>query len=144
MKPQNYDNHERLIPAFHFVLVPLSFLSLAFAVVYPFLSGWSAAAWIPSLLFVLLSAMIVMAVFFSRRFACKVQDRAIRAEENLRHFILTGKRFDSRLTLGQIIALRFAADTEFVSLCKKAADEAMSPVEIKRAITSWNADYDRV
>ncbi|RXZ81004.1 hypothetical protein EBB07_16340 [Paenibacillaceae bacterium] len=143
MKSQHYGNHVRLIPAFHLILVPLSFLSLVVAIVYAFLPDRSATSWVPSLLFVFLCLMIVMAIFFSRRFACKVQDRAIRAEENLRHFVLTGKRLDSRLTLNQIIALRFASDDEFISLCEKAANEAISPEEIKRAINNWNADYDR-
>jgi hypothetical protein len=52
-------------------------------------------------------------------FALRAQDRAIRAEENLRHFILTGKPFDSRLRMSQIIALRFAPDDEFPGWQKK-------------------------
>ncbi len=47
----------------------------------------------------------------------------IRAEENFRHFILTGKPLDSRLDMKQIIALRFAEDDEFPELCQKALSE---------------------
>jgi len=36
---------------------------------------------------------------FTRNLAMGVQDRAIRAEENLRHFTLTGKLLDPRLTI---------------------------------------------
>ena len=42
--------------------------------------------------------------WFARVFALKAQDRAIRAEENFRHYILTGKPLPSQLRLGQIIA----------------------------------------
>ena len=52
-------------------------------------------------------------------FAVGAQDRAIRAEENLRHFALTGKLLDKRLRKSQVIALRFADDDEFVLLQKK-------------------------
>jgi hypothetical protein len=81
--------------------------------------------------------------WYARAFAIAAQDRAIRAEENLRHFALTGKLLDSRLTMSQVIALRFAADTEFLLLAEKAANENMKPSEIKKAIVNWRADYHR-
>jgi len=82
--------------------------------------------------------------WFTRSFALKAQDRAIRAEENLRHFILTNKPLPSTLRLSQIIALRFASDDEFVELAAKAAAEKMRAKEIKQAIVKWKADYNRV
>jgi hypothetical protein len=48
------------------------------------------------------------------------------------------------LHIAQIIALRFADDNEFVELAKKAADENLSPKQIKEAITKWKADHHRV
>ena len=82
--------------------------------------------------------------FFARGFALKAQDRAIRAEENFRHFILTGKPLDNRLRMGQIIALRFAGDAEFPSLAQKAAAENIKGDDIKKAIQTWRADNHRV
>jgi hypothetical protein len=82
--------------------------------------------------------------WYSRAFATKVQDRAIRAEENLRHFALTGKLFDPRLTMGQIVALRFAADEEFLALAKRAVEEKLSKEDIKKSIKNWRADHNRV
>ena len=82
--------------------------------------------------------------FAARSFGTRAQDRAIRAEENLRHFVLTGKLLDSRLKIHQITALRFASDEEFVSLAKKAADDEMKPEDIKKSINNWRADWDRV
>ena len=69
---------------------------------------------------------------------------AIRAEENLRHFALTGKLLDSRLTIKQIIGLRFASDAEFVELARKAAYEGLSQDAIKRAVKNWRADHNRL
>ena len=76
-------------------------------------------------------------------FALRAQDRAIRAEENFRHFILTGKPLPAELKLGQIIALRFAADEEFVGLVGKAIAEKLSVNDIKKAIQQWRADHHR-
>jgi len=96
---------------------------------------------------VLIFALCIVSIFFyiyTRAFSLKAQDRAIRAEENFRHFALTGKPLDSRLRIGQIIALRFADDSEFVSLAQRAANENMKADDIKKAIQSWRADHYRV
>lgn len=81
--------------------------------------------------------------WYSRAFATTVQDRAIRAEENLRHFAMTGKLFDPRLTMGQIVALRFAPDEEFLALAKRAVEEKLSREDIKKSIKTWRADNYR-
>ena len=83
-------------------------------------------------------------LFRSRGFALKAQDRAIRAEENLRHYVLTGKLLDKQLRMGQIIALRFASDEELPALAQKAAEENLSNKQIKAAIRNWRADTYRV
>ena len=82
--------------------------------------------------------------WYMRQFPVKAQDRAIRAEEALRYFILTGKPLDNRLTMGQIIALRFAADDEFVPLAGRAITESLSPDDIKKSIKNWRSDNHRV
>lgn len=57
---------------------------------------------------------------------------------------LTGGDLDGRLTMGQIIALRFASDEEWPDLAKRAADEGMAPKAIKQAVKDWRADTYRV
>jgi hypothetical protein len=79
-----------------------------------------------------------------RSYGLKVQDRAIRAEERLRHFVLTGQPLDKRLRMGQIVALRFATDEEMPALAKRAAEESLTPKQIKEAIKVWKADLRRV
>ena len=87
---------------------------------------------------------VVLALWYARSFALRAQDRAIRAEENMRHFIATGKLLDSRLRMSQIIGLRFAGDDEFLDLAKKAIDENLSQKQIKMAVKNWKADNNRV
>ena len=94
-------------------------------------------------LFILMALTIISVSFHCRSFALKAQDRAIRAEENLRYFMLTGERLNQGLSLYQIIALRFASDEEFVSLTEKAIEQNLKPDEIKRLIKNWRPDYHR-
>ena len=142
MSTQNYKNHSQFVPAFHYVILPLLLIILIGSVVN-LLHSAEANIYSASLLVALSFATLVLA-FFARAFALKAQDRAIRAEENFRHFVATAKQFDSRLTMRQIIGLRFAGDDEFVALSKKAVDENMTAKEIKMAIAQWKGDYHRV
>lgn len=144
MKAQNYSNYVRTIPVFHFFLVPVGIATSIASIVYLFVAERNWETLLASLITLSLSLMAVMTMIFARMFACKAQDRAIRAEENLRHFVLTGKLLDPRLNMSQIIALRFASDKEFLSLCEQGANKGIASDDIKRAIQSWKADYDRV
>jgi len=95
-------------------------------------------------LLLLIGIALLLVLWFSRSFALKAQDRAIRAEESLRYFAITGNLPDSKLTLGQFIALRFAPNNEFVDLAHRAVSENMTPRDIKKAIKQWKADHNRV
>jgi len=144
MQTQTYANHRQTVPMFHFVLVPVLALTFIGACVNLYESlGDHQRLYSASLILVLTFCLIVTA-FLARIFALKAQDRAIRAEENLRHFALTGKLLDPRLGIRQVIALRFAPDGEFPPLARRAADESLAPDAIKRAIKDWRADLYRV
>ena len=97
-----------------------------------------------SVLLVLIFFIMATVVALVRSYGLKVQDRAIRAEERLRHFVLTGQPLDKRLRMGQIVALRFATDEEMPALAKRAAEESLTPKQIKEAIKVWKADLRRV
>ena len=142
MSEQNFKSHGRYIFLWHWItgaaiigIIGGSIVNLIHADSH---THYSAA------LLVLISFVIASIFWYARRFALKAQDRAIRAEENFRHFILTGRQFDSRLRMSQIVALRFAPDDEFILLAKKAIDEKLSQKEIKRSIKNWKADHNRV
>ena len=141
---QNFKNHVRLVPMYHYVLLLLSLLLLIGSFVNLYLSWGDHARFYSASLIVLLSVMLAMVIYLLRTFPLKAQDRAIRAEENLRHFALTGKLLDPRLQLNQIIALRFASDPEFPKLAAQAVEKNMSSKEIKLAIVEWREDNHRV
>ncbi|MDE3235436.1 MAG: hypothetical protein KGO81_05725 [Bacteroidota bacterium] len=142
MKVQNYANHIRFVPGYHYV-ASTGLLAVLIGSIINLLHSSKENVYSASLILVL--TVICMIIWlYMRIFALKAQDRAIRAEENFRHFILTGKPLDKQLHLAQIIALRFASDEEFPALAQKAITENLSDKEIKKAIQHWRADYHRV
>jgi hypothetical protein len=141
MKEQNYKNHRRYIFLWH-VLTGLAVIALLIGSIVNLIHSANDNFYSASLL-VLVSLILCSIFWYARAFALKAQNRAIRTEENFRHFILTGKPLDSRLRMHQIIALRFADDEELRDLAKKAADEGMSNKEIKLAVKKWRADHHR-
>jgi hypothetical protein len=144
MATQNYANHRRLDPMFHGVLFGIIVLTLVGSVVNLIKSLDDHQRLYSASLIVALCLALVLLFFFARIFALRAQDRAIRAEENLRHFALTGKLLDPRLDIRQIIALRFASDAEFAALARRAGADALTPDAIKQAIQNWRADSYRV
>jgi hypothetical protein len=144
MPEQNYANHRQFVFGFHKVLFPLVFLTFIGSLVNLWRSVGDHHRLYNAALIVALSIIALMLLFYCRTFALKAQDRAIRAEENLRHFALTGKLLDARLNIRQIIGLRFASDDEFPGLALKAAAEGLREDAIKREVKSWRADTYRV
>jgi L-asparagine transporter-like permease len=143
MATQNYANHRQFVPMFHGVLFGILVLTLIGSGVNLYESwGDHARFYSASLISVLTLCMLIL-FSFTRIFPLKAQDRAIHAEENLRHFAMTGKLLDSRLTIRQIIALRFASDGEFVALAARAAKENLAADDIKKAVKDWRADTYR-
>ena len=141
MRQQNYQNHTRYVPVWHF-LVPLLLLALLGGSINNYLNvaedRYAAA------LLILVAVIFFFFYWYARAFALRAQDRAIRAEERLRHYLLTGQPLDSRLRMSQIIALRFASDAEFPALAQRAVAEKMSSKQIKQAVKEWRGDYNRV
>lgn len=140
---QNYSNHQRYVPGFHFLTSGLLLASIVLVVIYFVNYASKPIELLIGIIASLLIASVSLVGFYARTFALKAQDRAIRAEENLRHLILTGQPIDQRLTIAQIVALRFADNEEFVLLVQKAAQEGWSSKQIKQAIQSWKADHHR-
>ncbi len=144
MQAQNFKNHTRLVPSYHFVLWSVVLALDVLAILQLIIALKEGQGVLPSTIFVLIAIALSISAIQIRRFPLIAQDRAIRAEENLRHFALTGKLLDSRLTITQIIALRFAPDEELADLTERAATENLSSGDIKKAIQQWKADYHRV
>jgi len=143
MQEQSYAKHAKFVPMFHGVLFGIIVLTFIGSLVNVWQSFGDHERIYSASLIAAITVALVLLFFFTRIFSMGVQDRAIRAEENLRHFALTGKLLDPRLTIKQIVGLRFASDAEFVELARKAAEGSMSPDEIKKSVQNWRADHDR-
>jgi hypothetical protein len=142
MNEQNFKNHTRFVKLYHVVGFFLLLVLLIGSVINLVTSSkenlYSAS------LILVTNILLGITLYFARAFALKANDRAIRAEENFRHFILSGKPLPSGLRLGQIVALRFASDEEFLALAAKTKAENLSSKAIKELIQHWKADLERV
>jgi hypothetical protein len=140
---QNFANHTQRVVGFLALALVLT-LTIIGAGVNLYQSWGDHERIYSAALILVLSLCVFAAAGYARTFALKAQDRAIRAEENLRSYVLTGKLLDPRLTVQQIIALRFACDAEFAALAQQAAEQSTAPVAIKQAVKNWRADFHRV
>ena len=141
MKEQNYKTHARYVPLYHFI-TGAAVIAVLIGSIVNLVNSSKEILYSASLL-VAVSLILVSFFWYARAFALRAQDRAIRAEENFRHFVLTGKPLDNRLRMGQIIALRFCADEQFSSLAQKAAEENLKSNDIKVQIKTWRPDHHR-
>ena len=141
MKEQNFRNHRRYIILWTFI-TPLVLLAILGGSIVNLIHADAHTHYSAALL-VCISFVLLILFWYVRAFALKAQDRAIRAEENFRYFILTGKPFPKELKMSQIIALRFAADEELSALTQKAVSENLSQKQIKESVKNWRADNNR-
>ena len=140
--PQNYANHARLDPLYHFVLLGLILASLVLSIM-----SIVHQPGIPSTLWLLLTLAVFIVAAKARAYALKAQDRVICLEERLRlaHILpATMQPRIAELTVSQLIALRFASDGEVPALVLRAMDEHLTSKQIKTSIQSWRADNYRV
>jgi hypothetical protein len=139
---QNYKNHRQVVFSYH-ILTWLPAIALLIGAIINLVNSSKENLYSASLI-VLIALLLISIMLHARSFALKAQDRAIRAEENLRHFILTGRPQDARLSLEQVIALRFASDEEFPALAQRAAEEKLTNKQIKLEVKHWRPDHHRV
>ena len=140
---QNFANHARFVPPYHYVAAPIFLLNLGWAV-YGLFGGLSFQA----VLDLLVGIALVILFLFARLFALKAQDRVIRLEMRLRMRELLPDDLQGRInafTATQMVGLRFAGDTELPELARKVLDENITaPTPIKKLVTDWQGDYCRV
>jgi len=141
-KIQNFENHAKFVPLFHFVVAPIFLINLIWSIVRlvhaP--SGGTVMA-------VLLAVAFFLLALTGRMFALTVQDRVIRLEMQLRLQQLLGAALRPRIsefTVGQLVALRFASDEELPALAQKTLDEKITDRKaIKKMIRNWQPDLLR-
>ena len=88
----------------------------------------------------LLGLVTLLGITLLRLFALRLQDRIIRLEVQVRLARLGQEAVIDRLSVKQLVALRFAANHELAALADRAVAENLSPDQIKRAVTDWQAD----
>ncbi len=141
--PQNYKNHARFVPMFHYVLLPLllaNFLVMAYGL-------WREPSLSTAWTLVMAFAFIATALA-ARIFALKAQDRVIRLEERLRMRELLPQDLKAGIndfSPEQLIGLRFASDAELPSLAATVLrDNVQQRDAIKQMVKHWRADDLRV
>jgi hypothetical protein len=142
---QNFRNHARFDPPFHFFLAPVLLINVIITIVV-LIRQWPRHIALHSWLIVMALALFVLAGV-ARSSALRAQDRIIRLEEQLRYQrLLTSDQLAAAqaLTIKQIIALRFTSDAELPGLLQRAVTENLPPKTIKQSITVWRGDYYRV
>jgi hypothetical protein len=143
MSEQNFANHTKFVPAFHFFVLPVMLLNVGWAV-----HRWKTSLWsLDGAVWVLTSVALLLGFLMARIFAVSVQDRVIRMEERQRCERLLPQDLQGRileLEPGQLISLRFASDAELPGLARKVLDEKIKNRKvIKQMIKNWRADYLR-
>ena len=145
MQQQNYSNHIRYYPPHHFIFLPLMFILIVLGIWKGCTASGNQLVW---WLFAVTSFCILyLAVMLRQHYALGNQNRVVRLEFRLRYFELFGrnaKEAETKLSFGQIAALRFADDNEFKILLEKTLIENLPPKAIKQSIRNWQADYMRV
>lgn len=142
-EPQGYANHVRVVPAFHYVVLPIFLANLIWAIVeavrFPGVGTVIAA---------LVALALIMLAFLARGFALTVQNRVIRLEMRLRLREQLPPDLQpaiASLTLDQLVALRFASDAELADLVRVTLrDNLASRKAIKQLVKDWQADHLRV
>jgi hypothetical protein len=147
--PQSFANHRRFVPLHHAVAAPILLLNLlwAFVRIYHAWRGESRFDRVNSIVELLLALALLLVWAYMRIFALTVQDRVIRLEMRLRLAGVLSADLRSRipeLTVGQLVALRFASDEELPELTRKVLDERLTNRDaIKKLIRNWQADHLR-
>jgi hypothetical protein len=143
MTQQNFKNHGKFVPVFHFFAIPVFVINFVWSLFRLRELGFSFRG----IFGVLFAAALVVLVFEARLFALAVQDRVIRLEERLRYERVLPEELRWRadeLSVNQFVALRFASDDELPDLMRKCLDEkVMSRKAIKQQIKNWRPDYLR-
>ena len=137
MNGQTYANH-RYRPTLWLIIALLATIGLVMAV---FLMLLRPA--IVTLAPVLIALALILTVWMVRQYALRLQNRIIRLEMQVRLARLGRAADCDRLSVPQLVALRFASDQEIGSILDKALADKLEPDQIKRAVTNWQGDYMR-
>jgi hypothetical protein len=139
-KPQNLQNHVRVVPPFHMFVLPVFLLNAGWSIYHVVKDGIS----FESILGVLMAFAFLTLALFARVFALTVQDRVIRLEMRMRLAEVLPAELRPRIpefTVAQLVSLRFACDAELPALARKVlADKLENRKAIKQLVKDWQGD----
>ena len=138
-KVQNFKNHRRFIPLYHFIVFAILVVNLIDSLVRLV----RAFSW-QTVLGLLVAFSLLCIFFWARTFALTVQDRLIRAEMRLRLREILPADLKGRideLNRDQFVGLRFASDAEMADLVREVLTNKIdNRDEIKKRVKDWQAD----
>jgi uncharacterized protein DUF6526 len=141
-RAQTYKNHTRLLPAFHFFVIPVLFLNFVNDIRHLWRYPSEGAAFT-----IVVGAALLTLAFLSRVQAVTVQDRVIRLEMRLRLRQVLPAELHGRindLTHRQLVALRFAGDAELPELVREILEgKLQTGKQIKLRVKNWQPDWLR-
>jgi hypothetical protein len=136
---QNFQNHAKYVPVFHFFVLPVLLFNVGWAI-YRVMHAPSANLVVA----LIVARALLLAALYGRMFALAVQDRLIRLEMQLRLQGLVPANLRARIpefSVNQLVALRFAGDAELPELAGKVlADNLQDRKTIKQMIQNWRPD----
>jgi hypothetical protein len=139
---QNLKNHIRLLPPFHFFVIPVLLINFFYAIWIAISQPAVSTVWA-----IVVAAALLTLAFLARIMALRVQDRVIRLEMRHRLKELLPSDLQPRineLTPRQLVALRFASDEEMPGLVGEVlAGRLATPKTIKQSVKNWQGDYLR-
>ena len=139
---QSFKKHTRILPGFHYFVLPVMFLNVLVAIRRVWMDPTAHFAWEA-----VVAAALLGVAFLSRVQALSVQDRVIRLEMRLRLRGILPPDLQptiEQLTRPQLVALRFASDTELPGLIREVvAGKLATQKDIKMRIKDWQSDWLR-
>ena len=143
-KVQNFENHGRVIPAYHGFVFSVLAINLGWSLFSLRNESLRNEITIGSVVNVLVAAALIVLFYYVRIFVLTVQDRVIRLEMQIRLERLLPADLRPRMgefSVPQLISLRFASDQELPELARQVLDEKLTDRKaIKRRIKNWQAD----
>jgi hypothetical protein len=143
MAEQNFANHTKFFPPFHFFVLPVFIFNFGWSIYR--LKAWNYS--IDGIIAVVVAFALLLGFLTARVATLKVQDRVIRLEECLRYQRLLPTDLQSRIdefSVAQMVSLRFASDAELPALARKVlTDKLEERKAIKQLVKNWKPDYLR-
>ena len=143
MAEQSFEHHTKIVPPFHFFVLPMLVVNIVSSIYWCIHTEHIVAG----IIGIAVALALAVGVVALRVMVLKVQDRVIRLEERMRFERVLPADLQARIsefTVEQLVALRFASNSELPALARTVLDEKLSSrKEIKKMIKVWRPDFAR-